>query len=87
VKVTGTEASRKLPAPRQLIACLYGHAFGGGIELSACADFRVAEGHAQIGAPETAIGVIPCGFVTHLEDNADGVRSFQKKRTPTFRGK
>lgn len=42
-----------------LIACLNGHALGGGLELAACADFRVAEEHVKIGSPETGIGVIP----------------------------
>jgi enoyl-CoA hydratase len=42
-----------------LIAALNGHALGGGLELAACADFRVAEEHIKIGLPETGIGIIP----------------------------
>ena len=42
-----------------LIAVLNGHALGGGLELAATADFRVAEAHVRIGAPEAGIGVIP----------------------------
>ncbi len=42
-----------------LIAVLAGHALGGGLELAACADFRVAEEHAKIGMPETGLGIIP----------------------------
>jgi enoyl-CoA hydratase len=42
-----------------LIACLNGHALGGGLELAACADFRVAEDHVKLGSPETGIGIIP----------------------------
>lgn len=42
-----------------VIAVLSGHALGGGIELAACADFRVAESHIKIGLPETSIGVVP----------------------------
>jgi len=42
-----------------VIAVLSGHALGGGFELAACADFRVAESHVKIGLPETSIGVVP----------------------------
>ncbi len=42
-----------------LIAALNGHTLGGGLELAACADFRVAEDHVKIGLPETSIGIIP----------------------------
>ena len=41
------------------IAVLDGHALGGGLELAACADFRVAEAHVKIGQPETGLGIIP----------------------------
>ena len=42
-----------------LIAALGGHALGGGLELAACADFRIAEAHVNIGQPETGLGIIP----------------------------
>lgn len=42
-----------------LIAALNGHALGGGLELAACADFRVGEQQIKIGLPETGIGIIP----------------------------
>ncbi|MCG4261066.1 enoyl-CoA hydratase/isomerase family protein [Acetobacter senegalensis] len=42
-----------------LIAVLNGHAFGGGLELAAAADFRLMESHARIGLPEPGLGVIP----------------------------
>jgi enoyl-CoA hydratase len=42
-----------------LIAVLNGHALGGGLELAACADFRIAEEHAKIGLPEAGLGIIP----------------------------
>ncbi|MEO1250194.1 MAG: enoyl-CoA hydratase/isomerase family protein [Pseudomonadota bacterium] len=38
---------------------LDGHALGGGLELAACADYRVAESHIKIGQPETGLGIIP----------------------------
>ncbi len=42
-----------------LIAVLDGHALGGGLELAACADLRIAEEHIKIGQPETGLGIIP----------------------------
>jgi len=42
-----------------LIAALNGHVLGGGLELAATADFRIAEAHIQIGQPEAGIGIIP----------------------------
>jgi enoyl-CoA hydratase len=42
-----------------LIAVLNGHAFGGGLELAACADIIVAEGHVSVGLPETGLGMVP----------------------------
>ncbi|MCP9229937.1 enoyl-CoA hydratase/isomerase family protein [Mesorhizobium sp. LMG 17147] len=41
------------------IAVLAGHALGGGLELAAAADFRVAETQMKLGFPETSIGVVP----------------------------
>lgn len=41
------------------IAVLSGHALGGGLELAAACDFRVAEAHIKIGFPEAALGVVP----------------------------
>ncbi len=42
-----------------VIAVLHGHALGGGLELAAAADFRVAEVHVKLGFPENSIGVVP----------------------------
>jgi enoyl-CoA hydratase len=42
-----------------LIAAMNGHAFGGGLELAACADIRICEPSTKIGLPETSIGVVP----------------------------
>jgi enoyl-CoA hydratase/carnithine racemase len=42
-----------------LIAVLNGHALGGGLELAATADFRIAEEQARLGMPETGIGMVP----------------------------
>ncbi len=42
-----------------VIAVLDGHALGGGLEVAACADMRIAEDHIKIGQPETGLGIIP----------------------------
>ncbi len=42
-----------------LIAALNGHALGGGLELAATADFRIADPRAKLGLPETGIGMVP----------------------------
>lgn len=42
-----------------VIAVLDGHALGGGLELAACADLRIAEEHIKIGQPEAGLGIIP----------------------------
>jgi enoyl-CoA hydratase/carnithine racemase len=42
-----------------LVAVLNGHALGGGLELAATADLRIAEAPATLGLPETGIGMVP----------------------------
>jgi len=42
-----------------LIAAINGHALGGGLELAAVADIRVASGAAEFGLPEARIGTCP----------------------------
>ena len=51
------DALARLRVP--LIAVLNGHALGGGLELAATADFRIAEAQAKLGLPETGIGMVP----------------------------
>ena len=51
------DALARLTVP--LIAVLTGHALGGGLELAACADLRIAEAHVKIGQPEPGLGIIP----------------------------
>ncbi len=51
------DALARLAPP--VIAVLNGHCLGGGLELAACADYRVAEEHVRIGLPETSLGIIP----------------------------
>jgi enoyl-CoA hydratase len=42
-----------------LIAALNGHTLGGGLEIAATADMRIAEDHVRLGLPETGLGIIP----------------------------
>lgn len=42
-----------------LIAVLNGDALGGGLELAATADIRIAEEQAKLGMPETGLGTVP----------------------------
>ena len=51
------EALARLRVP--LIAALTGHAFGGGLELAAVADIRVAESGVKLGLPESGLGMAP----------------------------
>ena len=56
----GHRAFEKLARLRQpLIAALTGHAFGGGLELAAVADIRIAERGVKLGLPETGLAMAP----------------------------
>jgi len=47
----------RLPVP--VIGVLSGHAFGGGLELAAACDLRVASRRATFALPETTVGIVP----------------------------
>ncbi|WP_298838114.1 enoyl-CoA hydratase/isomerase family protein [uncultured Roseobacter sp.] len=47
----------RLPVP--VIGVLSGHAFGGGLELAATCDLRIAAPGATIALPETTVGIVP----------------------------
>jgi enoyl-CoA hydratase len=51
------DALARLSQP--VIAVLNGHCLGGGLEIAACADLRIAEAHVRIGQPEPGLGIIP----------------------------
>lgn len=42
-----------------LIGAINGPALGGGLELAACADIRIAAPEARLGLPETGLGMVP----------------------------
>jgi enoyl-CoA hydratase len=51
------EALARLRVP--LIVVLTGHAFGGGLELAAVGDVRIAESGIRLGLPESGLGMAP----------------------------
>jgi enoyl-CoA hydratase/carnithine racemase len=44
-----------------VIAAINGYAMGGGLECALACDIRIAEEHAVMALPETAVGLLPCG--------------------------
>ena len=44
---------------KPIIAALHGYVLGSGIEMALCCDIRVASEDAQLGVPETGLGIIP----------------------------
>ena len=55
----GHDAFDALARLRQpVIAVLNGHTLGGGLELAAAADMRIAEDHITLGQPEAGLGII-----------------------------
>jgi len=45
--------------PMPVVAGIDGYTLGGGMELAACADIRVATGRSEFGQPEVDLGIIP----------------------------
>lgn len=47
--------------PGLSVAAINGYAMGGGLEWALACDLLVAEEQAQLGLPETSVGLLPCG--------------------------
>ena len=47
----------QLPLPT--IACIDGHALGGGLEIALCTDIRLVGTNAKLALPETRLGILP----------------------------
>lgn len=56
------DAIANLPQP--VVAGLFGHVLGGGLELALACDIRVADERARLGLPEVKLGVFPSGAGT-----------------------
>jgi enoyl-CoA hydratase/carnithine racemase len=59
VQLYRTELGPLDRSPKPVVAAINGAALGGGLELALCCDLRVAAAHAQLGLPETSLGIIP----------------------------
>jgi enoyl-CoA hydratase/carnithine racemase len=47
-------------SPKLFVACIAGHALGGGLEMALACDVRYAiEGRARLGTPEVTLGLLP----------------------------
>lgn len=56
----GAELYARIASFRVPVICaLSGMAFGGGLELALCCDFRIISRRAKVGLPESGLGIVP----------------------------
>jgi 3-hydroxyacyl-CoA dehydrogenase len=46
-------------SPKPIVAAINGTAFGGGLEVALCCDYRIASNTAPVGLPEVKLGLLP----------------------------
>lgn len=52
---------RMIDCPKPLIAAVHGYALGGGLEVALCCDLIVVAPDAELGLPESKLGLLPGG--------------------------
>jgi len=62
-----------LRVEKPLIAALHGYVLGSGVEMALCCDIRVAAEDAQLGLPETGLGIIPAAGGSQTVPRAVGL--------------
>lgn len=82
-KIRGLFAALRA-VPQPIIASVFGYAMGGGFELALSCDLIVAAQDAQMGLPETRVGLIPAGGGTQLLTRKVGVA---RAKDLIFRGR
>ena len=62
-----------LSIPKPLVAALHGYVLGSGVEMALCCDIRIASEDAQLGVPETGLGMIPAAGGSQTLPRAAGM--------------
>jgi enoyl-CoA hydratase/carnithine racemase len=62
-----------LSIEKPIIAALHGYVLGSGVEMALCCDIRLAAADAQLGLPETGLGIIPAAGGSQTLPRAAGL--------------
>jgi len=62
-----------LVTKKPTIASMAGYAFGGGLELALCCDFRIAAEGTKLGTPEIKVGILPGAGATQRLSRMIGI--------------